>query len=41
MVLLDENARSLVNQDIISHNILGALADPKEDGAAVDEPKEG
>ena len=39
MVLLDENARSLVNQDIISHNILGTIANPADDTAALDDPK--
>lgn len=39
MVLLDESARSLVNQDIISHNILGAIANPADDTAGLDDPK--
>lgn len=39
MVLLDESARSLVNQDIVSHSILGAIANPAEDGAGADDPK--
>ena len=39
MVLLDENASGLVNQDVFSHNIMSALTNPAEEGAALDEPK--
>ena len=39
IVLLDENARGLVNQDVFSHNILSALTNPAEEGSGVDDPK--
>lgn len=39
LVLLDENARSLVNQDILSHSILGAIANPAEESMGTDDPK--
>ena len=39
MVLLDESARSLVNQDIVSHSILGAIANPADESSAFDDTK--
>jgi len=41
MVLLDENARGLVSQDVFSHNIMSALTNPADDGSGVDDPKKG
>jgi hypothetical protein len=42
MVLLDENAKSITNQDIFSHNIMGVLAGASDEAPPVDDPtKEG
>jgi hypothetical protein len=40
MVILDENARALVNQDILSHSIFSAMSGPQGDAPVFDEPKE-
>lgn len=37
MVLLDENAKVIPNQDIVSHNIMGALAGSSEEAPPVDD----
>ena len=39
MVLLDENARPLINQDIVSHNIMGVLTAASDEVAPVDDTK--
>lgn len=39
MVILDENAKALVNQDIFSHNIMGVLAGGSEEAPPVDDTK--
>jgi hypothetical protein len=39
MVLLDENAKVLINQDIFSHNIIGVLAGGAEEATPVDHTK--
>jgi hypothetical protein len=39
MVLLDENARPIINQDIISHNIMGVLNGSADEVLPVDGTK--
>jgi hypothetical protein len=39
MVLLDENAKALVNQEIFSHNIMGVLAGGSDEAAPVEDTK--
>ena len=39
MVLLDEKAQAFVNQDIVSHNIMGVLAGGSQEAPPVDDTK--
>jgi hypothetical protein len=39
MVLLDEKAKALVNQEIFSHNIMGVLAGGSDEAAPVEDTK--
>jgi hypothetical protein len=39
IVLLDESESSIINQNIVSHNIMGVLAGASEETSPVDDPK--